>query len=164
MAIVLKRSSNSGLTRVANCRVRPVRRALRPSCFPSYCVRRGDAGLDGIAEPMTDAVGAVSGASRLVLASVMGGGAPSEPLRFSLLVSAIGLHLINEVLDERVGLGVQSGVAGLGDGMPDVLGFAVSGTLKQTPRQHRVTRFSEIGTGFRLLRCRSYAVKGEGQF
>jgi hypothetical protein len=84
-----------------------VRRAFRPSCLgaPSPLDRGASADRAGAAGA-TGATGAVSGASRLVLASSIVGGAPRLPLRFSFDRSAIGLHLVDEGLNEAIGLGI----------------------------------------------------------
>src|ERR1700694_3311015 len=99
-----KRSSKSGVTRVANWTVRPVRRAVRPSRRRVPCLIRGDAtaatGSAGGPGGRGDGGAAISGASRLLLASASDGGAPSVLRRLSFERSAILLHLVDQGLNE----------------------------------------------------------------
>jgi hypothetical protein len=76
--------------------------------------------------------GATSGAAKFMLASSSGGGAPSVRCRLMLLKSAIIANLVDHGLDEGVGFGVETGIAGFGNCVSGVLRLAVCGPFQQT--------------------------------
>ena len=123
-------ASNSGLTRVANCSVRPLRRRLRPSGVRCTFVVIPSPLLIGIGTG--GLIGATSGAAKFMLASSSGGGAPSVRCRLMLLKSAIIANLVDHGLDEGVGFGIETGVAGFGNCVSGILGLAVRGPFQET--------------------------------
>ena len=105
--------------------MRRVRRALRPSRALLPCPAKAEGTTSIGSAARGGGSETVSGASRLVLASVAGGGAPSVLRRLSFERSAILVHHIDESLNKGIGLGVQPGITGLRDGMAGVLGLAI---------------------------------------
>src|SRR5277367_5397668 len=109
-------------------------------------------------------VGAVSGASRFGLASASGGGAPSELRRFSFVRSAMIFHLVDKGLDKSVGLGIEAGIAGFGDGVAGVLGLAEGRLFGKETVERRVSCFGNVSPCFPLFRRRADVVQGKNQF
>ena len=87
---------------------RLVERARRCNSL-GWLAQRGGAGI------------AISAASKLLLASVSGGGAPSVLRRLNFERSAILLHLVDQGLNKCIGLGVEPRIAGLGDRPADIM-------------------------------------------